>query len=234
MQEEFQFEPRDNLIKLLREEESFKIQVYSLEAIEIFEDFLNSKKIAFSKEFTSTFKGNQKKIALLVCDGHLKESNCNPSKSKQRIILYSNAVNYQFIPYKFVLSQKEKNELIQLKDSHLTSQEKRDLIKFNPKSSLTSLVSNYIDASTYVAKSLGYEQSVIVMSMIKEKKLRKIHKEVVAIDPQLDNLFLIRLNLNSLVNMNICTRVRDSYTLSVSKETVKAICTTLGFPDIYQ
>jgi len=260
------FEKREKLIDFLSNEKSFKIQIFSLESVEIFEVLLKVNRIEYKKGFTTTFK-NSRAVQLLIDDGKLSDEHAN-----QKLILYSNNRNFDFIPYKFKLSVNEKNniceELLQLdrtfeadtlnghavkalSNGSLTKEQRehsegireilqvdnikidRDLIALNPRSSLTSMFSDKLNVYGFTEDALNYTQSVIVMGMIGENKFIRIFNEVKSIDPSLDNKFLIKCELNSLINKKICTKNGDLYKLSISNLTVQNICKKIGFKHVF-
>lgn len=232
------FESRSNLIEFLLEEKEFKIQIFSLEAIEIFEAFLKFNNILYDKNFSSSFV-SKNKIILLFDDGPITLPIEN-----LRIILFSNKRNYSFIPYKFKLEVEEKKRiLVYLKQSCSKSAEFGDInvkkgineniIDLYPKSTLTSLIINRLDVFSLTSKTSSYIQSVIIMCMIKESKFAKIFREVVNVDSNLKNKFVIKCELNSLLQKKICSKVGDSYKLVISKLSIQKICESIGFKDIF-
>lgn len=261
------FEERENLIDFLNNEKSFKIQIFSLESVEIFEVLLKINRIEYKKDFTTSFK-NSRTVQLLIDDGDLKDEHAN-----QKLILYSNNRNFDFIPYKFKLSVNEKSricdEVLQagrsfkantfdgdafkalptrrslIKEQGEHSEAIReilegdsikidsDLIALNPRSSLTSMFSDKLNVYEFTEDALNYAQSVIVMGMIGENKFIRIFNEVKSIDPSLDNKFLIKCELNALINKKICTKRGDLYKLSISNLTVQNICKKIGFKNVF-
>lgn len=302
------FIDRENLTNLIKTEESFKIQVFTFESIEIFESLLKLNKIQYIKGFTSTYTksySNSKSILLLIDDElHLDVS------MNQRIILFSENRHFSFIPYKFKLSVEEKinfynmiikdevqsngdisnsdlndtedEENLEIKEKRSDSPRKsvktstgclrkfnspkknlkskylneknndileiKNFIKsfynledfdynsilLNPKSTLTSLLLKRLNIYEHTASNLSYAQSVIAMSMISESKFLKIYNEAKSIDPRLDNRFMIKSELNSLINKMICSKSGNSYKLMISKKSVHNICKKIGFENVFQ
>ncbi|ELA42191.1 uncharacterized protein VICG_00834 [Vittaforma corneae ATCC 50505] len=210
------FEERENLVSILRNEKAFRIQVFSFESIEIFEQFLLSKNIKFIKGFTSKAL-SKNEIHLLLNDG-------SSVLNAPRIILYSNMRDFTFIPYKFILSNDEKGSFVK----------NRFVLKSSSESySATSLSSNDLDVAGFTADSLNYVQSVIILCMIKECKLKSICKEVQQVDPELRNMFVIKSELNLLCRYKFCTKTGESYKLNISHETVVKVCEKLGFYNVF-
>lgn len=216
------FDSRQNLVDILKKERDFRIQIFSLESIEIFEKFLEFNKISYTKGFTSSF-AFKRNIALLLDDGPIVNL-----KENKRIILYSNLRNYKFVPYKFKLSHEEKKDFIKLYRIPVA----KNMLEFCKKSSLASIISKEFEVHQYVSNALSYTQSVIVMCMVKESKFARIFNEVKAVDPSLSNKFVVRCELNYLTKIKICTRAADSYKLAISSQVVQAICKLIGFENM--
>lgn len=218
------FQPREKLLDILRKEKDFRVQIFSLESIEIFEKFLEFSKISYTKGFTSSF-AFKRNIALLIDDGPI----VNPKENK-RIILYSNLRNHKFAPYKFKLSDEEKKNVLKLCKVPIA----KNMLEFCKRSSLTSIANRDLGIHQYVSNALNYAQSIIVMCMIKESKFARIFNEVKAVDPELNNKFVVRCELNYLTKIKVCTRTANSYKLSISNQTVQAICKLIGFENMLQ
>lgn len=210
------FEKRENLEELLKKEKSFKLQVYSFESVEIFEEYLKSIGLAYTKTFTSS-QIPKRTIALLLDDGGVvTEGN--------RIILYSNSRNFSFVPCRFILSSKEKEAIV--KD--------RAKIEANKSAPATALLAPALDVEGYVASCLNYVQSVIVMCLLKENTLKGICREAGQIDVELENSFIIKCELNWLCKHKICIKTGEKYRIGICQENVQRICENIGFGKIFQ
>lgn len=210
------FEERENLVSLLRNEKAFRVQVFSFESVEIFEQFLLSRNVKFAKGFASEAPPKSE-ILLLLNDG-------SPVPSAPRIILYSNMRNFAFIPYKFTLSSNEKANFVQNQFILKSSSESH---------SATSLLSRDLDIAGFTADSLTYTQSVIILCMTKECKFKDICKEMQQVDPELRNMFVVKSELSLLCRHRFCTKTGESYKLNISHETVVKVCEKLGFYNIF-
>ena len=216
------FDKREDLVKLLKNEESFLLQIFSLESIAIFEEFLTANQIEFVKDFTSLFKPKKNTISLLLDDGAFPDSvNLN---TKNKIILYSNKRHLSFIPMKFQLNSSER--VIWINDEAK--------LKCNKNVAVSSIITEIPDIHNYTANSLNYVQSVIIMCLIKEGNFKKLCHEIKTVDPDLDNSFNIKLELNWLCLNRFCKKTGSNYKLSISNETVQKICTKIGFDKILQ
>lgn len=209
------FDKRANLTQLLNTEKSFKLQVFSVESVEIFEQFLHSENIQFSKGFTSK-PPPKSKLALLLDDG-------SSIPSYPRIILFSNRRNFSFVPYCFQLSQREKESAVG----------RKLLLGASKDASLISLLSTDLQIVQFTAGALNYVQSVIILCMLKETKFKRICAEARQVDPELNNGFVILCELNWLSRRRFCTRSGDSYKLDISHEIAMKICENLGFLNIF-
>lgn len=214
------FDQRTNLIDLIKNEESFLLQIYSLESVEIFEEFLKSMKISFKKEFSSVYRPKKNTIYLILDDGSFPDSmNFN---EKHRCIFYSNKRNFSFIPFRFSLSEAERIQFIQDKM----------ILESNKTATVSSIINKIPDPFEYSANSLNYSQSVIMMCLIKVGNFLKLCEEVKNVDPELNNSFAIKLELNWLCSYKFCKKIGNSYKITVSNETVRKICDRIGFGKI--
>lgn len=218
------FHPRENLLAILKREKSFKIQIFSLESVEMFERFLESNKVSYTKDFTSSF-AFKRNIALLLDDGPIE----NP-KGNTRLILYSNLRNYKFVPYKFKLSHEEKKNILKSYKIPFS----KNMLEFCKGSSLTSAIAKDLTIHRHALNVLSYAQSIIVMCMVKESKFARIFNEVKTVDPELNNRFVVKCELNYLSKIKICSKVGDSYRLAISNQAVQEICEIIGFESVFQ
>lgn len=223
-----------NLINLLKNEKEYKIQIFTLENIEVFEYFLIYNRINYNKTFTSKYKPNNF-INLLLEDVKF-EINLKKGKINEKIILFSNERNYNFISYFFQLTLDEKLNLVKNKDflNFLDWKINPDKVQINPKTSLSLLSKENVNIGKYISESINYNQSIIIMAVMKESKFMKIFNEIKIFDPKLDNSFLIRMELNELVEIKIITKNGDNYKLNISNETLKEICKSKGYDDIFK
>lgn len=213
------FKNRDSLVPLLTTEPHFKIQVFSLESIEIFEDFLHVNRISFVRGFTSSPPVSCSDIALLLSDGPLLVN-------IPRVILYSNIRDFQFIPYQFKLTYLERESIL---STRKVTQEQRALAEAVHSGSLTRTLAPPLRLSEATAGALSYLQCVIIMCLAKEKRLKYIWKEVRDVDPEIGGLTVIRAELNWLCKHKFCTRSGDIFRLRVSPETVRLVSERIGF-----
>lgn len=226
---------KNNLVKLLKNEQNFKIQIFSFEPIEVFEKFLNLKKINYKKGFTSeNIKNNLNSIVLLLNDDEQKNI------TFKKVILYSNIRNYSFIPY-FFDSINDFNNNFNSDNKNISNSDNINnsisISKSNSISNKSSIIrrkNNVIDIVKFSSKSFNYIRSVIILAMIKEKKLKNISKEIKLIDPNLSNIFVIKSELNWLCKYKFCIKSSDVYKLNISQDLVIEICKNLGFNDIYK
>ncbi|KAI4292714.1 hypothetical protein PAPHI01_1988 [Pancytospora philotis] len=208
----------DALAGIIARERHFQIQVFSLESCEVFEAALTSREIRYSKKFTSGFTGGRG-IALLLEDAPLSEV---PLSSK--ILLYSNARDTRFLPYKFTISEDEKDAIVP---------DKR-LCQIHKHSSLTAMLRKSVARASYTAAALSPVQAVLMFCLLREKKFDRICREAQQVDGSLDNRFVIQCELNALVKWHYCTRRDDSYSINVSKDTLQEICKRIGFEKALQ
>ncbi|KAM0679515.1 hypothetical protein GINT2_002359 [Glugoides intestinalis] len=211
------FSRRKDLQDLLENEKQFKLQVFSLESIEIFEEYLDSIGIEYIKEFTSTVVVPRKKILLLLDDG-------GNIPNSSRMILYANTRNFTFVPYQFCLTLEEKELFVQSKI----------LLESNKHSPVTSMLLNELDFAGYASISLNYLQSIIIMCLIRESSFKGICNEVSLVDPELENSLCIKCELNWLCKYKFCIKSGENYKINISHESVSKICDKLGFSMIFQ
>ena len=208
------FESLRKLVEIVREEKSgFQIQIFSLEAVEVFEEALANEQIPYKKQFTSTYKPSRSIVLLL------KDSDLPPIPEESRLLLYSTARDPRFVPYKFQLTQQEKEDIVG--DRSLTEPCKR--------ASLTSIVCPRTDVHSYTASALGYVQCIIVFCMMRENRFSRLFEEIKSVDSSLDNRFVIRCELNALARMGICRKRWNVYSIGVSNLTLQMICEKAGF-----
>lgn len=206
------------LLDIIKNEPFFRIQVFSLEAVEFFEKWLRYERLEYAKQFTSAY-APVKGLVLLIRDtspGYI------PPNST--VLLYSNARDARFIPYKFEVTLEEKEAFTD--DKYLLESYKRG--------TLTSMLGKRIDIGEYTAKSLGYVQSIILFCMIREKKFNRLADEVKAVDAMLSNRFVVQCELNGLVKMGFCKRNGNSYTINICKEILEKVCRQVGFGDAFK
>lgn len=213
-----------NLFSLLKNEKEFKVQICSLESIEIFEYFLEINQIKYIKNFTSKCK-NINAVNLLLNDGHM-------NLKLKKIILYSNLINKDFIQINFKLTLDEKIELMKNKGFKLITVPE-ETIKLNPKSTLSILNFKPLNIGKYISQVISATQLVLIMSMLKENKFSEICKEAKNFDWQINNRFIIKCELNYLVSIKICTRKGESYRLNISNETLDEICQNNGYKRLF-
>lgn len=204
-------ESLSKLKKIVQDESFFRIQIFSLESVEIFEKFL--KGITYEKQFSSKLTVS-KKLVLLLRDSELPEE-----LKSQRIILYSCHRDNRFIPYKFKLNNTEMKSIIT--DSHISQIYKG--------STLTAAISDKLDVYEYTANSLNYIQSLVVFCLIRTSNFKVLCKEIEQVDNSLTNKFIIKCEINSLLKTKIIKKSNNSYSLNISKETIQRICEKLGF-----
>lgn len=221
------------LLNLIKNEEDYQIQILSLESVEVFEYFLGFNNIVYIKAFTSKFKNTNSSVKLLLEDSKFEYS---LRKHNQRILLYSNDRNYSFIPFYFQLTLKEKLNLIKKRDfmESLNWSIPIEKVQMNPKTSLTALSKEDPNLGKFISNSISHIQSIILMSVMKECKLFKIFNEVKVFDPALENSFLIKLELNELVENRMISKNGDNYRLNLSNETIMEICKLKKYDEIYK
>lgn len=202
------------LLDIIKSETSFKLQVYSLEAFELFEKFLKINKISYNLNFTSTFKH---KPGLNVL---LKDSEGFEFKKNSKIILYSNSRDRRFTPYKFTVNAEEKNLILNY-----------EVNKGFKESSVTSIIRSGLDINKYTPSSLNQLQSTIIFCLIRVSNFRKLIKELQSVDNSINNSFEVQMELNWLVKMRICKKSGNSYKVNLPKSTIKAICESIQFND---
>lgn len=213
----YSFESIQKLLGIISAEKTFQIQVFSLESIEVFEKALLHESVVYKKAFTSAYVRGE---ALTIL---LKDSEISTVPVDAPIILYSNARDARFVPYKFKLTAKEKERI--LEDSYLCEAYKA--------SALTSIVRSKIDISSYTASSIDYVSSVILFCMVREKRFSRLCNEIRLVDSTLDNRFVIKCGLNSLLKMHLCKKAGSSYTVNVGKDTLEKICEKIGFGNFF-
>lgn len=211
----YAFESLQTLMEIIAGEEAFQIQIFSLESIELFEKALQYESVTYRKAFTSAYAHGGKLTVLL------RDSEVGAVAADAPVILYSNHRDARFVPYKFKLTQREKERI--LRDQYLSEAYKA--------SALTSILRNKIDVSDYIASSLDYVSSVILACMAREKKFGRLCKEVSLVDSALDNRFVIRCGLNGLLKMHLCKKTGSSYVVAVGKDTLRRVCERIGSLD---
>lgn len=226
------FDDRNSLVDLLKGEPCFRIQVFSLESIEVFEDFLHSKKIAFTRGFTSgresatgdasTGRGTSP-VMLLLDDGPPASTLV---LAAPRVLLYSNMSNPSFIPYQFMLSLNEKQAI--LRDRRVPS-ERRALAEARHSGALTAALAEPLDLAAATAGALNYVQSVIVLCLVREGRFKRLCKEVQQVEPGIDSMMWVRAELNWLCKHKFCLKSGNIFKLNISHEAVVKVSERLGF-----
>ncbi|KAL6121053.1 hypothetical protein NUSPORA_02092 [Nucleospora cyclopteri] len=208
------FKSLEKLNLIIENEKYFQIQIFSLESIDTFENYLEDNKISFKRCFSSNYEITDNKITILQ-----KDSENFPVSVVSRIILYSNERDRRFIPFAFKITEKEKENFISNKS----------ILKANSKLSVASILRKDIDVCNYIAESLSYEQSVIVFCLVRESRFSKLYNEIINVDNSLRNRFLIKLELNGLLQNKIIKKSNNLYKINISKECVQKICEKIGF-----
>lgn len=201
------------LLDIIQNEPFFRIQIFSLESIILFEKFLQQNRIQYEKQFTSNYI-KKDTLVVLLNDSELPETIIGT-----KLILYSNQRDHRFIPYKFTFTIEEKKKAI--KNPHL--------FEIYKQFTITSVFKNKIDFHKYTADSLNYLQSLIIFCMIRERSFNNLCKEIESVDPSIKNKFLIKCELNELVKLKICKQFGTSYVLNISNETLQFVCEKIGF-----
>lgn len=216
--DKFIFKSLTKLLNIINQELAFKIQVFSLESVELFMFVLKKHKVKYNLQFSSSYK-NSSYLSLILKDSVLPDF---PSDS--RLILFSNSRNKGFVPYKFVLSADEKK--------HMWNNDV--VFEINKRNTLSYVLNEKIDIHKYTAESLTYTQCMIVFSMVNKNKLADIFKEVVSADNSLSNKFILKCEINNLLKHGICKKKGEFYNLNISKNTIQHICSRINFPNIFQ
>lgn len=217
-EEKITFKSLEKLLDIINRERYFKIQVFSLESVEIFTYALSENRIKYNIQFTSSYKD---------CPGLtilLKDSEIPEIPNDLSIILYSNFRDKRFIPYKFDIDIDEKKKIIN----------NDNIFEINKRNSLSFIFGKQIDIHKHTSDSLNYIQSVIVFCMVRKNKLNDLFDEVTSTDENLNNKFVLKCELNSLVKYGICNKKGDNYKLNLSKLTIQNICNKIKFDRVFQ
>ncbi|OQS54056.1 hypothetical protein EHP00_1875 [Ecytonucleospora hepatopenaei] len=232
------YECLKTLGKILKDEKSFQIQIFTLETLDILEGFLQYKKIKYKKVFVSKYNIEDEELCILLKDNKNFEIG-NHSK----VILWSNERDRRFVPYKLVLTESEKERLVlkqlqsKKQDEETENKKEIDLKKKfiqNKKLSYCSISRTKIDAATYIANALDYLECVIVFCLVRESKLEKLCYEVKEVNEELTNKTTIKMALNNLVRHKIVTKKGNVYKINVHTQTVQKICEKIGFGKVFQ
>ncbi|EOB13882.1 hypothetical protein NBO_53g0007 [Nosema bombycis CQ1] len=203
---------------IIAQEKNFKIQIISLEPIDLFLEFLNI---------------NSYKYVLLV--------NSRPSKSHiniqieyedidvNRIILYNNKRNLNFIQIVFKLTRQEKTQFLKGKVSGNIDL-LLDMYPYKNTNDLINIAQGYsLDIPNIMKDSLDYTESIILLSMIRHTKLGDIVSNIKLIDQSLDNVFMIRNKILNLLDRKIISCYKDNYKINISHESLKKILERIDF-----
>jgi hypothetical protein len=203
---------------IIAQEKNFKIQIISLEPIDLFLEFLNM---------------NSYKYVLLI--------NSRPSKSHiniqieyedidvNRIILYNNKRNLNFIQIVFKLMRQEKTQFLKGKVSGNIDL-LLDMYPYKNTNDLINIAQGYsLDIPNIMKDSLDYTESIILLSMIRYTKLGDIVSNIKLIDQSLDNVFMIRNKILNLLDRKIISCYKDNYKINISHESLKKILERIDF-----
>ncbi|EQB62149.1 hypothetical protein NAPIS_ORF00267 [Vairimorpha apis BRL 01] len=212
------WEENIKLKKLLKNEKEFKIQIISFEDVQVFFHFLKFCKLEFhvASNF-SKFEYNNKIKIITSLD--FFDHNC------KRIILYNNTRVKDFIQIFFNLSYNEKLSFLNNnKINHFNNKLIIDSFKNKPLHFLLNIneisyVENYIE-------SFDYLEILILISLIKNKKYKDLIKNIEEIDHKHNNLFKIKMKIDSLIERKIINR---NFKFLISHKLLEFICKKINF-----
>lgn len=201
----------EKLFEIVKHEKSFKIQVYTIESITIFEEALRKAKVQFSTTFSSKYTAS-KGITII-----LKDSQIGDLPKDAKLILYSNIRDRRFIPYKFKIVDEEKEMFFRDKVAYQAAKGK----------SLSSALSTKIDMHSYTADSLTQLQAMILFVVSRNNKFEDICNELKNIGNTVINSFIIKCELNYLERIGVCKRILNNYKLTITDATIDKIASRI-------
>jgi hypothetical protein len=203
------------VFQIMDSEASYRIQIITLESIEVFEEALGKRGIAYTKQFTSNASPSPHPV-LLIRDSEVRIS------SEGRYILYSNIRQREFIQVVFRPSLEEKAECVG--DAFLA----RSYAYKNIAELKAMKEDRALSIAEHHSSCLDYYESVVIFVMVSKHKFHDILEGVGEICSELRNSFLLQLKLNGLVQKLFVLRSGDRYRINVSMEAVRAICLRIG------
>lgn len=220
------FRSLNPLFAIIEDEQTYSIQIITKESISTFLELLNWKGIHYEVIYSKHTKLNRKKISILY-DGSSRTDlhNC-------RTILYAGKVDRSSVQLIFDITDKEK--LKYLKNKSYVDAGKMVNI-YGKTKSLHEIEKMCLNSKSQIPiPELNYSEMVMLIG-IRKRKLNDIFEAAAQIDSSIDNLFMARLILNSLVNKGILIRLAKAYRLNISIEMMKKIFEKGGIePSIFQ
>ncbi|ORD93557.1 hypothetical protein ECANGB1_2009 [Enterospora canceri] len=212
------FKNLKTLRKIIKNENEFQIQLYTLESFEMLEGWLEYQKIEYKKAFASSYDPYTVEFTVLF-----KDTDKFEVANNSKVILFSNERDRRFVPYKFKLTDDEKQSVLN----------DRKLYEQNKKLSVCSVMRRKVSAPSFIANNLTYAQCVIVFCLLSETRFNKLLNEIKNVDGDLNNRTNIKLEINELIKHKILTRRNDFCKLNITKETIKEICKRIGLDKVY-
>lgn len=216
----FDFQSLSVLKQIIENEKRFRIQIISLEPIDLFLEFLDSASVEYRLQNIS--KPSNSSINIQIEKEDVKAS---------RIILYNNRRESDYIQIVFKLTMEEKKRYL---ESQVPDRKKLSLLldtyPYKNTDELKKLAVDYtFNISEIMKSSFDYLESVILLCMIRNTKLMDIISNIKQVDPNLHNVFMIRNKLTSLTERKVVVCNRDNYKINISFESLKKILARIDF-----
>lgn len=211
-----QFESLKVFFKIVRNERYFKIQIITLESLDIFEAALKEEKIPYTKHFSSMIKKSES-LSLILRDSDI----CLPGPGKY--VLFSNRRHREFVQVVFIPTLEEKLSIVG--DKYIVQ-----AYKYKNINELLKIASEEeARIESHFGSGLDYFESVIMLVVSSKSKFKDILSTSREMDGKLGNSFFLQMKLNGLVDKLLIVRNRDRYRVNTSKAVLRHIGRRIGF-----
>ncbi|KMV66330.1 hypothetical protein M970_041220 [Encephalitozoon cuniculi EcunIII-L] len=210
------FESLEAFFEIVRNERYFKIQIITLESLEVFETALRDERIEYVRCFSSMIRESELPILILRdSDIHLPRPG--------RYILFSNKRCGGFVQIVFNPTLSEKLAIVG--DMYVVQ-----AYSYKNISELLKVASKEKDEmESYFGSGLDYFESVIMLVVRNRSRFRDILGGAKEMDDKLGNSFFLQMKLNGLVDKLFVVRNGDSYRVNVSEGVLRSIGERIGF-----
>lgn len=210
------FASLDALFRIIQKEQTFRVQIITLESLDVLEAALAERGIEYVRQFSSDIRDSTC-VTLILQDSDVDVQRAG------RHILFSNVFDGSFVQIVFRPTREEK--LAVVGDERLVQ-----AYDYKSISELTRMQSNTLfRPSMHFGSELDYFESIVMLVVATRARFHAILDGVREMDAALNNAFVLQMKLNGLVSKQFVLRTGDSYRSNVSEETVRAIGRRAGF-----
>lgn len=225
----------ENILKLMKNEKNFKLQILSIESYKTFIEILDLNKI----EYTFSYFSDpiiSKNINFIYQNQSINDFEF-PILGK--FILFGNSFHFDFIQFCFKLTDEFKENYIKKKYINekfissfvhlIPNYNLHELeIQLNPKESFITY-NNYYDINYLENNILNKLEISLLFIIYNHSKLSDICLNLEILNSKYNNSFEILLTINKLIEHSFIKSNNNKYYISISKEFLFKLCKEIGY-----